>query len=689
MKKIYSFVIALFVAQMALAQWPANYPGVMLQAFYWNSFQDTKWTKLTSQAEDNAKYFDVMWVPNSGDCRNNVSMGYLPVYWLDHNRSAFGTKESELTDMIQAYNARGTKVIMDLVVNHKAPIGKNGSWIDFANENRTGKDGTTQYKLEWTGADICINDDGGDTKNRGWDVSGANDTGTDFSGARDLDHTSSNVQQNIITYMKFLKQELGYSGFRLDMVKGYSGYYNKVYNEAVVPEFCVGEFWDGKDAITHWIDETGKTSAAFDFPLKYQINKAFGSGDWSALNDKGLTGDPYWSRYSVSFIDNHDTYENEDRLVNNVLPANAFILALPGTPCIFLKHWQKYPIAIGNMILARKAAGINNQSQILEAGEVGGGYVTKVQGTMGTVLCMSGYVQGYNTEGYKCIMSGDNYAYFVSENVTVEGLREGNDLINPDIKPTVYVEAVAAPFIYSWTEGGEPRSGAWPGSQMTDKVSISGAQFYKWSFDLGPMNIILNNGNGEQTSDIKNLTHDYYFTYDGSSGYSDITARYWKPAVPYCVKPVSGKLYCYFRGNKDFKAPIAWVWGKDGKVFCVNQNFPGDKLRLVGYDDDNYPVYYWGGPSLPTDGDMPTNILFTNEGNSNIRTGEFEFANGNYYDVTGYIGTAVPTGIAAIAADKKGNYTSTAPVYNLNGQRVNTATYRGLVIQNGTKRIAK
>ena len=26
--------------------WPANYGGVMLQAFYWNSYSDTKWTNL-------------------------------------------------------------------------------------------------------------------------------------------------------------------------------------------------------------------------------------------------------------------------------------------------------------------------------------------------------------------------------------------------------------------------------------------------------------------------------------------------------------------------------------------------------------------------------------------------------------------------------------------------------------------
>ena len=687
MKKLYSLMVALLMAQYTMAQWPANYDGVMLQAFYWNSFQDTKWTNLTSQADEISKYFDVLWVPNSGYCKSSSSMGYLPVYWLDH-RCAFGVKEQYLFDMMKAYNDRGTKIIMDVVLNHKSPLGKNGSWIDFANEERTGADGTV-YKLTWSGADICNNDDGGDTKNRGWEVTGADDTGDDFGGGRDLDHTSANVRQNCITYMNFLLKELGYSGYRLDMVKGYYPEATRVYNEATKPEFCVGEYWDGnKETLKNWINGTGKTSAVFDFSLKYVIRDAFGGGSWSALADRGLAGTDY-SRYAVTFIDNHDTYENQDRLTKNVLAANAFILAMPGTPCIFLKHWQKYPIAIGNMILARKACGITNQSPIVEAGEQGGGYVIKVQGSKGTVLCISGYVQGYNTEGYKLIVSGTNYAYFVSDNVTVEGLREGNDLVDENIKPNVYVaveNGVPAPYLYSWTEGGEPRSGAWPGTQMTEKVTVNGKEFYKYQFELGPINIILNDGNGNQTANIENLTHDYYFSYSGLTDYTDITASYWTPEVPVCVKPMEGHVYCYFRGNKDYKEPYAWVWGNNDKNFCIHKVFPGDRMRLVGYDNDNYAVYRWDGGELAADAEQPTKILISDNGSNTIRTAELDFRSGNYYDATGYIGTAIiPTGIERVTSQPKD---SNGPIYNLQGQRVDS-NFRGIAIQNGKKMVLK
>ena len=422
MKKIYSLIATLFIVLSSHAQWPANYDGVMLQGFYWNSFEDTQWTKLTSQVDELSTYFNAIWVPNSAWCTDGNSMGYDPVYWFRH-KSSFG-QHRELTEMIKAFKEKNVSIIEDVVLNHKKPQGKKvvkdgqqvSSWIDFVEESPTIEG--QKYEIKWSGADICKNDDGGYTAAQGWEVTGNNDTGDDFSGFRDLDHTSANVQNNIKLYLRYLLKNLGYDGFRLDMVKGYSGYYTKLYNEAVQPKFCVGEYWDGFDAITNWINYTGKTSAAFDFPFKYQLNEAC-KGNWGALSNKGLAGSPDWSRYSVTFVDNHDTYENESRLTGSVLAANAIILAMPGTPCIFLKHWQSYPIAIGNMILARKACGLTNQSNITEQKEVSGGYVIKTQGSKGTVLVLCGR-PSYDTNGFKQIATGENFAYYVSNNINVE-----------------------------------------------------------------------------------------------------------------------------------------------------------------------------------------------------------------------------------------------------------------------------
>ncbi len=332
MKRIYSLLVALIIAQLSFAQWPENYGGVMLQGFYWNSFEDSKWTNLTAQSDELSKYFDLIWVPNAGNCRSGNSMGYLPVYWFQNYNSSFGTK-AELLDMIKTYKDKGVGIMEDVVLNHKSPIGRNDSWIDFINE--TFKLNGETMSVTWSGADICQNDDGGDTRAKGWEVTGNNDSGEDFAGARDLDHTSANVQRNCKLYCQFLLNELGFAGFRYDMVKGYSPEYVKMYNEASSPQFSVGEFFDyNTDAVKWWIEGTNWTSAAFDFPLKNQLNQAFGNENWDALNYKGLSADPSLNRYSVSFVDNHDTSRDNNKLASNILAANAFILAMPGTPCI-------------------------------------------------------------------------------------------------------------------------------------------------------------------------------------------------------------------------------------------------------------------------------------------------------------------------------------------------------------------
>ena len=131
MKKLYTLMISLLIGASAYAQWPENYGGVMLQGFYWNSFDDTKWTKLNAQVDEISTYFDLIWICNSANC-GSVGMGYMPVYWFNHN-SNWG-RERTLRTMIQNFNAKGTKVIEDVVINHKSPLGVDGSWIDFANE---------------------------------------------------------------------------------------------------------------------------------------------------------------------------------------------------------------------------------------------------------------------------------------------------------------------------------------------------------------------------------------------------------------------------------------------------------------------------------------------------------------------------------------------------------------------------
>ena len=400
--------------------WPAMYGGVMLQGFYWDSYNATRWNNLKENAQELGQYFDVVWVPNSGSIDANgtaQSMGYMPVYWLKHN-SCFGT-ESQLRDMIATFHSHKTSVLMDMVINHKS--GKSG-WVDFPNETVTGPVTGESYSMTWSLADICSNDE---CAGSGYKPTGAADEGENFDGSRDLDHTSANVQKNVKTYQKYLIDELGYDGFRYDMCKGYAGYYVGLYNQASQPTFSVGEYWDGNaETLRWWLNETKRDdriqTAVFDFALKYPMQSAFAGGTWSALNDKGLAADPNYQRYSVTFVDNHDTGQgtNYDCLKTNVMPANAFILAMPGTPCIFYKHYLVYTDEINNCIKARRAAGIHNQSGILTQEESNGGYIIETAGTRGNLyLQVGGAVFNGTPTGYTLVQGGEGYNLFISNGI--------------------------------------------------------------------------------------------------------------------------------------------------------------------------------------------------------------------------------------------------------------------------------
>lgn len=406
--------------------WPAGYGGVMLQGFYWDSYDETKWTNLTKNVDELSKYFDLIWVPNSGKTSSfyhngSNSMGYDPCFWFDQN-SCFGT-EPELRAMIKAYKKKGTGIIADVVINHKNGL---NDWCDFPEEHWNGND------ITWSLADICSDDE---AAQHGYAVSGNKDEGDNFDGYRDLDHTSANVQKNVKLYEDFLLHDIGYTGFRYDMVKGFAAYYVGMYNASSKPKYSVGEYWDSSyDNVKGWI--TGKDgtsnfngtiqSAAFDFPMKYgAINNAFGSNNFTGsggLSNKGLAGDNVngMNRYSVTFVDNHDTYRNDAKLSKNVLAANAFILAMPGTPCIFLPHWNAYKSEIEKMIMARKAAGITNTSSVTSEkyDSDGDGYYATVKGTKGTILIIAGYVTDNVTNGYTVVSSGNatnpNYAFYIS-----------------------------------------------------------------------------------------------------------------------------------------------------------------------------------------------------------------------------------------------------------------------------------
>lgn len=404
--------------------WASDYSGVMLQGFSWDSYNESQWKVLEKQADELKGYIDLVWLPQSGKCLETTQvMGYMPYYYFNQN-SSFGS-EAELRSLITKFKAAGIGAIADVVVNHRNTEG----WYTFPAETYKG----VTYQMQST--DICKNDDGGTTATQaatdGVSLSQNNDEGTDFGGCRDIDHKSENVQKVIKAYLKYLKDDLGYTGFRYDMVKGFDGSHVADYNDATGVEYSVGEYWDGNDKIESWINRTNKKSAAFDFQFRYNVRDAVNgaangkvtkSSDWSKLNSNdNLMHDANYRRYAVTFVENHDTQkrsesEQNDPLRKDTIAANAYMLAMPGTPCIFQPHWNAYKSEIKEMIAARKYAGITNMSNYDNKQSKKTLYVNEVTGTKHKLLVAVGNdAAGYAGEtGYTKILSGYHYAYFLS-----------------------------------------------------------------------------------------------------------------------------------------------------------------------------------------------------------------------------------------------------------------------------------
>ena len=186
-----------------------------------------------------------------------------------------------------------------------------------------------------------------------------------------------------------------------------------MYNEDSKPQFSVGECWDSSNTIKNWIDGAGKTSAAFDFQFRYTVRNAINRGDWTYL-DKQNDGnwplvsknyqDGSYRQYAVTFVENHDTEKRataaQDPIKKDTLAANAYLLAMPGTPCVFLTHWKAYRQEIANMITVRKAVGITNTSATTNVASNKDYYAVETTGTKGKLLAVVGTkAAGYKPDG--------------------------------------------------------------------------------------------------------------------------------------------------------------------------------------------------------------------------------------------------------------------------------------------------
>jgi len=323
--------------------------GVMLQAFYWDcpsaeNREHKWWDHIKSKLPEIARAgFTALWLPPANKAAYWKSMGYDPYDFYDLGEfdqqggvpTWFGSK-AELLDLIESAHDLELQVYADLVFNHNSgadsqelnPVDNQMRWTKFS--PKSGK-----FPRDWT----CFHPN----RYESWD-------GGEFEGMPDICHRTPFVYTEIINYARWLLEEIGFDGFRYDMVKGYGGWMVRSIQELRAlrgdksfKPYAVGECWDCDRTIGEWLDEANAWSdnpvGAFDFPLRWRLGDLCDKYGFS-LRTLAARGVLMWDRpgQAVTFVENHDVIRDHP-IINDKLLAYAFILTHEGYPCVF---WQDY-----------------------------------------------------------------------------------------------------------------------------------------------------------------------------------------------------------------------------------------------------------------------------------------------------------------------------------------------------------
>lgn len=413
---------------------PGQCPDVMLQAFYWDSYDATKSTTKYgrtkwidhingtngSNAVEMGQWFDMIWLPQLS--KSTGGMGYLPTDYgnLDGD---LGTKR-KLEELVGIFHQNGARVIADIVINHACA--KQG-WCNFGTYN-FGEYGS----FTPDGSYICSTDEMNyDSKAgscKGYATGGADDGYGDeanYPDGRDWDHTNPEVRAMFKAYLKWLRNEVKIDGFRYDYCKGYHNSHINDYNRAAEAYFSVMEYWDGNvNTLQSRLTDAGWNTTTFDFATKYTaFNDGIAAENYYKLKGAGLPGAGK-SRYAVTFVDSHDSFQRDNNELcgegnsmtlcrDKVLLCNAYMLSMPGVPCVFWPHWVTFKDEIKKMINARYKTGVHSESSVND--EAGNGYYkATIYGKNGEIRLLLGPNSGYNTapQGYTLAVKGVNYGVY-------------------------------------------------------------------------------------------------------------------------------------------------------------------------------------------------------------------------------------------------------------------------------------
>ncbi len=348
-----------------------NGRDIILQAFHWNlvktqrtgtvdGAQRSWYAILKGMVDEIAEvgftivYLPPPWRDDSAWEAGGKHGGGEGYFWRDFELDTrYGTK-AELTRLISALHARGLKVIVDLVPNHRDRLRMKAD--------------------QWPYPGPC------------W-RHGGHDTGGGFlDGSFDLALDNPAVYGRIRQALNVLTDECGVDGWRWDFVWGYGVEHvvSWIRDTTKIEYFCMGEYWQAsadrtedpmvqkyghneRDRIIGWAQDSG--CCAFDILLKREIQTADPANLKYGLN---ATGNDHERALMVTYVDNHDTGASPYSPANGwgqkhweccpdfKSQAYAYILTMPGTPCVYWPDCFDWGMKdqIAALIAARKRAGI-------------------------------------------------------------------------------------------------------------------------------------------------------------------------------------------------------------------------------------------------------------------------------------------------------------------------------------------
>ena len=124
-------------------------------------------------------------------------------------------------------------------------------------------------------------------------------------------------------------------------------------------------------------------------------------------------------------MDSHDTYQrgSDSEFCGNgnsmtickdkIKQCYAYMLSMPGVPCVFWPHWVTFKEQLKPLINARYKTGVHSERSVSD--ECGNGYYkATITGTNGEIRLLLGPNSGYNStpSGYTLAGKGTNYGVY-------------------------------------------------------------------------------------------------------------------------------------------------------------------------------------------------------------------------------------------------------------------------------------